>query len=378
MTEPDILLDFHDEVLNVIRPMVVIYHTNCADGLASLIVAMKAHKLLQFWKPTVGEFHSIAFQYGQSISTKTTNLLRDADVYILDFSFPPHEMEKIRKVAHRVVMIDHHESASRLWGGYREATFQEVSPGMGDNPADYRSALNIQIDDTGCGALLAHRYFTKLLSNRPTDHLVSLEEQQAVDEFYHPRMREMVLHANDYDLWKWDMADTGAWNQLLRDGKLSKLPADFQAELEDIMTVIFGDDVTFNENFSRCLDMHLQLLKRCQQYAHKAEAGTIMGYDAVVVNVSSDHTNLTADHLTRIHAGYVVICWTASTEKVFVSLRQSVGMRRDLSELAGRFGGGGHKNAAGFSLPVRALPRLLSGSLRPNLWFTLKRYFSRK
>jgi len=351
------------------RPMVCLYHRNCADGLASLIVAQAAHELYRKHFISVGEFHSIAMQYGRRTdftSPELAPLLYNADVYILDFSLSKEEMDQLRSVCSSVTMIDHHASAARVWGGYRTFDDEAVAPSMGDDPKDWRCFMRVKIDDSCCGAQLAYDYFKSTCANIVED------SELTTARFYHPNMPVMCAHVNDYDLWNWHLPDTGAWNLLLRDGKLPKDPLQFTAELDEITDLIFGEPAIFNKELERCVQLHKQHVDTCRRYAHKAQACELMGQDATIVNIPADYTNHTAEALKAIHPGRVIICWSASTDTVNVSLRQSNGLQRDLSQLAERFGGGGHKNAAAFSISPSRLPKLLAGDLRPSWMQSLR------
>src|SRR5262245_46679499 len=96
----------------------VIYHGSCADGFASVWLANKAyfdknsvHSSLE--NPSHWYIDTHAATYGDPPPNVT-----DRVVYILDFSYPKEQMEKIANYAQFVTVIDHHESAIRKLDGF--------------------------------------------------------------------------------------------------------------------------------------------------------------------------------------------------------------------------------------------------------------------
>lgn len=87
------------EYMNPDEIDVVVYHKNCNDGKAAAACAMKYLR------------HSVKYiplNYGNEFDT---DLFRDKNIILLDYSFKKPELEKVRKIAKKVMILDHHASA---------------------------------------------------------------------------------------------------------------------------------------------------------------------------------------------------------------------------------------------------------------------------
>ena len=84
----------------------VIYHASCADGFGAAFAA---------WLKFGDEAEYVPCQYRQEDKwpndVRYSHLLREREVYIIDFSFPRELMDFIFKHAKRVVWLDHHASS---------------------------------------------------------------------------------------------------------------------------------------------------------------------------------------------------------------------------------------------------------------------------
>lgn len=78
---------------------IVIYHKNCNDGKASAACAMK-------YLGTSVEY--IPMNYGNEFDMLT---FKEKNVILLDFSFKKPMLEEVRKIAKKVMILDHHASA---------------------------------------------------------------------------------------------------------------------------------------------------------------------------------------------------------------------------------------------------------------------------
>ena len=344
---------------------VVIYHTNCCDGLAAMLVAEAAHEFLTGASGDDSEFMSIPFQYKWKLSQEQLDAMYNKDVFILDFSFSPKDMEQIRAYAANVVMLDHHETAADMWGGYRENVDPGVVTDIGENPKEYRATLRFKLDKCRSGATLAYQYFRGLCKGK--GNWLS-DEAKASFKIYHPNTWEMCRHAEDRDLFSYILKDTRAWHMLLDKAARGKAE-----QREELTALIYGPSQEFQTKLQEKQVLVEDYLTRCKRYAYKAQPLTILGIKACVLNVASDYTSDTAAFVYQVHPTDPVLCWVASTEQVFVSVRSGPGAHVSARTIAEYFGGGGHEQAAGFTLKPKQLPQLLDGSLKPTLLDFIKK-----
>lgn len=274
-----------------------IYHGNCADGFGA------AWAVRQALGDEV-EFHPGVYQSPPPDVT-------DRDVIMVDFSYKRPVLNDIADMARSVLILDHHKSAADdladfppapdTWGAWLE--YADVT---GDNAA----AL---FDMDRSGAMIAWNFFHP--GKEP------------------PRLLE---HIQDRDLWRFDLPGTREVQ-----AALFSLPYDFEV-WDDLMTYggipdrFYRDGVAIERKHFKDINELLAVMQTRM---------TIGGHDVPVVNLpytlSSD-----AGH-KMAHGEPFAACYYRKPDGWEFSLRSSDdGM--DVSEIAKLYGGGGHRNAAGF------------------------------
>lgn len=81
----------------------VIYHASCTDGFGAAFAA---------WLKLGDEAEYLPMHYGKSLNVPIVG----REVYVLDFSFPRADMDRLLELASKVVWLDHHASVMREWG----------------------------------------------------------------------------------------------------------------------------------------------------------------------------------------------------------------------------------------------------------------------
>jgi oligoribonuclease NrnB/cAMP/cGMP phosphodiesterase (DHH superfamily) len=217
-----------------------------------------------------------------------------SDVFILDFSYPKEILRDLNTRSNSLLVLDHHISAQRELEGEPYAVF----------------------DMKKSGAVLAWEHF-------------------------HPGVEVPMLlqHIQDRDLWNWDLLGT---HEILSGLALE----------EDISN---PTDVSGWGNLCECLEplwesggnisiyQDKQVFKATQK--DKVKHITIFGYKAIVINTTTLPSEI-GNRLCELYDIDLAITWHVdSLGKVRLSLRADG--RVDVSEIAKRLGGGGHKNASG-------------------------------
>lgn len=268
---------------------IVIYHGNCADGFAAAWC---------FWQ----KFGSNA-EYFPGVYQQAPPDVAGKHVYLVDFSYKRTVIEQIVRDAELVTLIDHHQSAIEDLAGLPEL----------------RQYVSIEHS----GAILAWQF---LNGNAPP-----------------PRL---LLHIEDRDLWKFALPGTRAIQS-----NLFSYPYDF-AVWDDLITRCeLGDDalrsmVSDGDAIERKLHKDVaELVAVCQRPM------AIGGYVGIPV-ASLPYTYVSdAAHLMAKTAGapFAACYWDTPAGRVF-GLR-SVDGGADVMAIAKQYGGGGHKHAAGFTVP---------------------------
>ena len=209
---------------------------------------------------------------------------------ILDFSYPPETLLELKEKFSFVRVIDHHKTAiEKLCHLQSEPT------------------LELVLDVKKSGALLTWERFS--ISPAP----------------------ELIKHISDRDLWKFEIPGSKEVHR-----SLVSLPMDF--EIWDKLDVeqLKKEGATLDRLYSRLVD---EICKR----AWKA---TIDGHETVMVNTSIAWSEV-GDRLRQLYPSVkFVASFTIFNNSVMWSLRS--GPDFDVSQVAKKFGGGGHYSAAGF------------------------------
>lgn len=273
-----------------LKTVLVLYHANCRDGFGSALAA---------WYEFGDERADyVPVQYGAPAPDCSG---REA-VYILDFSFPRTDLLDMARQCDRLTIIDHHASAARALTGIE---------GQAEN-------IHCTFDMTRSGAVLTWNHF-------------------------HTGAAPLLLqYVQDRDLWKKVMP----LSEEVALG-LGCVPSEFAA-WHTIVCAEHDGIAQLAQNGSAIrtyLDMQIATLSR------KPPRVRVLGHAVPCVNapgfLASDLGNVLAQ------GEPFAATWFVTAGKVVVSLR-SAPAGLDVSKLAELAGGGGHRHAAGFSLPLDA------------------------
>lgn len=278
---------------------VVIYHDNCNDGFGA---AWAFHKLMEEKYSEGVEY--IPWQYGKGLPVLQFPSA-ETDLYILDFSFDKFNLSHLCGTHRKVVVLDHHKTAK-----------EDLTGEWVNKPGN----LEIVFDMERSGAGISWDYFSTRSHRRPV----------------------LINRIEDRDLWKFQYTHTREIHE-----RLSLLPKDFDRwtrfaiRIENIHG--FEDAVREGELLKEKDNaICLSIIDQC------ARACTINGVEGIICNApgmfASEIGMLLAERSGTFGASY----YQSSDGATKFSLR-SIG-EFDVSALAKEFGGGGHKNAAGFVL----------------------------
>lgn len=290
-----------DPTNNTWMPDVCIYHAHCLDGFAAAWAV---------WAQWGDEVTFIPASYGEEPPAG----IEGADVLIVDFSYKRPVLDEMAKRAHSIVILDHHKTAAEDLAGIagippfvgKQNIYWAIPEGRG---------VYAWFDMEKSGARMAWEF---CLLGKPS---------------------VTVQHIEDRDLWRFNMnntKDVAAW---------------LQVQEMDFST--WSTFITPTEGKYRSMVEQGNLLRRKHDKDVRSllEASrrrmTIAGYDVPVANVpffmASD-----AGNIMSVGEPFAATYFDGSDGLRKWSLRsQPEGV--DVSEIAKRFGGGGHRNAAGFS-----------------------------
>lgn len=272
-----------------------IYHANCADGFGAAWVVRQALGAENV------EFH--AGHYG-----KPAPDVEGRDVIIVDFSYPYELLVLLGHQARSILIIDHHKTAAEALAQLPTAPscFAEWAPST--------QRVGTVFDMNRSGAGLTWDYFN------PGQHRPAL-----------------INHIEDRDLWRFKLEGTREIQ-----ANLFSYPYDFEVW-----------DALMNTPTSQLLAAGKAIERKHHKDVAELVAGSkrrmvIAGFDVPVANLPYIHSS-DAGHLMAIGEPFAA-CYQDTSEHRYFSLR-SHDQGLDVGEIAKRYGGGGHRNAAGFKVP---------------------------
>lgn len=277
--------------------LLIIYHDHCIDGFTA---AWAAHKALKKGSWEGIELH--AAQYGSPPPFEKID--PSTDVVIVDFCYPVQSMHALIQVAAYTTLLDHHKTAEENC-----KTLAAIDP----------KKLHVTFDMNRSGAGLAWDYFHPIES-RPS--IIDLVE--------------------DRDLWKFKLADSKPFHEYVM----------MMPKTLDMWDIICRD-TSNNDNYIEIMNTGRALLTYQQNAIQQIiKAGkmpiTIDGNSGLACNCPGIFAS-DCGHLLANESGTFGATWSEAADKtVKFSLRSNGDY--DVSAIAKKFGGGGHKNAAGFSL----------------------------
>lgn len=264
-----------------------IYHANCTDGFGAAWVVH--HK---FGDDV--DFH--AANYGDDAPD-----CRGRDVIIVDFSYALEDMKQIHNQCNHLVLLDHHKTALDNLGAWVDEF-------------KLTQSSTLKLDMNRSGALMAWDFF---FPEKKAPRIIQHISDRDLWNFKYDGTRQIhaALNSYDFDFELWDdFMDNNAYDTLRLEGEalVRKFNRDVKALVKSCQIAL-------------CIDGHTVPAANLP-FLYASEAGHIMG-----------------------KGNPFAACFTLRHDTVAFSLRSPEdGM--DVATIAAKYGGGGHKHAAGFSV----------------------------
>jgi uncharacterized protein len=289
----------------------VIYHGNCADGFGAAYVA---------WKALDDSAEYVPANYGDCVISDGNIKIKDTvyelsgrKVYVLDYSIPPEQMSNLIDSAKLVFWLDHHKSAIDAWLGPKYLAPHRQSYMGGDDK------LFTHLNNQKAGCRLAWEYF-----------------------FPDIQTPMGLQYIEDRDLWRFNMANTKPFCE-----GLNQEPHDF-ASWDPFMV----DNSRHDELVHRGKVLLEAKELRAKKVAGRELIQVLLGGEifhcANVVNDISETGTEICKATGRPSATFFI----SDEGNVVVSLRSLDGIPVDVAAVALQYGGGGHRNAAGFKMGI--------------------------
>lgn len=279
--------------------MKVLYHANCNDGAGAAL----AFQMCWDEKPN-DPIEYIPVQYGSEPPN-----IADDHVYILDFSYPREVVSKMAKTAGSITIIDHHKTA--------KADLEKPFPDMLDSVR--LCDVRVIFDMSKSGAVLTWEH----VSREPVPAL--------------------LLHIQDRDLWNFDMLGTRHISSGLQ------LYPDWRDWIQFIENPeLLGDLMTQGAAIVNYLRIQADKIIATKPRLWDIEPDIIPIYNLPGFMLSD---TLHAALVKYPDSPYAVGYFDLANKRIY-SLRSRKGTEIDVSEIAKKHGGGGHKHAADFAFKL--------------------------
>lgn len=303
---------------------IIFAHNNCADGAAAA-TAIYLYLSSLHGKADIS-VHFVNYGDGKHKCVDVTG----ADVYIVDFSFPKDDIIQMAGLANSITLLDHHKTAMKDLG---------ITP---DNAANASlnwcpANVSIEFDMSRSGAVMAWDWTEAKRRKTGTDLKT---------------MPALYAYVQDRDLWHFKLPHSKEVSAYIANGvqgveRFEQLLYELATDSHRVVNI-----GTALYNYQ--LDIARKALKNAVLV--KAQDGTpFVLVNATTVISETGHMALEQ----RPEAAFSCSYFDNYVEgKRIVSLRGRDSDDFDVSVIAKRFGGGGHKKAAGFSLPLSAAVEL--------------------
>ncbi|WP_146037264.1 hypothetical protein [Novosphingobium guangzhouense] len=302
-------------------PDMVIYHDKCADGIVAAWACWKR------WGEAP-EYRAANYGYQPPEDVAGKNIL------IVDFSYKADDLRAmVAAGAKSIVILDHHETA--------QAALEPFSV-FSTKPERFstRTAASMieDLERGGYPAILALFDMDRSGARMAWDFAMQGVEPP-----------ELVLLAERYDLWRFvpnTLDDAELLHLDIQSGPLTiERMESIHDELQD------GERTPLNRG--EVVEYWRQPLIR--EIAARAYLGTVGGVEGVImVECPYSLVSAVGHYLLAQHPAAPFAAMSVTGEKAVSWSLRSAYDRQSVSEVASRFGGGGHRNAAGFRVETNS------------------------
>jgi oligoribonuclease NrnB/cAMP/cGMP phosphodiesterase (DHH superfamily) len=266
-----------------LKDIVVIYHGHCRDGFGSAYAA---------WKKFGEDASYVPLRRQEDMPEGLT----DKELYILDYSFDKETLTDLVSKNKSVLVIDHHKSAEEAVTSFPDNIF----------------------DNDHSGAVLSWKYF-------------------------HPdtTVPPLLEYIEDHDIWKFALPDNKAFAAALGEYEVSFKSWD--KLIKNLESDVFLETfINTGKTLAKYRDEHVESL---MQYRERV---LFEGHEIWALNVSRVYRSILGHKLATLNGETggieMGIVYYHNEGAVNISLRSNGNV--DVSEIAVKYGSGGHKNAA--------------------------------
>lgn len=299
------------------QPDIVIYHDNCADGFAAAWACRKR------WGDACAY---VPANYGHPPPD-----VAGKQILIVDFSYKKAVLEEIAAAAAGVVVLDHHKTAEADLNCF--STWLYTGGEVSGLPLDTVESWLARLGWANAPRIVA-------------DFDMNRSGARMAWDFCHESEAPLLIRlVEDRDLWLFKLQDTRPFALWLRSE-----PMTFERfDLIDRELALPGQRSTI---LTEARAMQRFYDTKVDEIASFASRRRIGEHDAIAVSCPPMFASDVGNALLDKHADAPFAATWFDAPRVRMWSLRSRDDRVDVSAVAARFGGGGHRNAAGFGTPL--------------------------
>ena len=268
----------------------IIYHYPCTDGYCAAFISQlyQEYKMVNMPYQRYQKIKFIPFTYGEKIDEME---LIGETILLVDCSVDKKTLKRWRSnLSYRIMILDHHYSAYQQLKNVRGCFFD--------------------LNHSGC--CLAWQYFF------PTHSIPDL-----------------ILYIEDQDLWRWQLKDSKPFNLALKN--LMKRQFDHFEQCLYPNTVQYL--IEQGKQMNNSLEEYIQNKSKDAKYIKFDK------FNNVALIECTKHTSELGAHLAKSSDFALLYFYKPKEQQIICSLRS---VNTDVSKIAKKYGGGGHRLASGF------------------------------
>ena len=299
---------------------VVFYHDHCTDGFAAAYVVYKRY----------GHNGVAYIPCSYNDEPPLHSVYEGKRVIIVDFSFPLPVMQEMERRAEHITWLDHHKTAFEMLGKDVNEVFSVFDAGQ-----------DIILDNNRSGALIAFDWFFGRSAEGEAPTIIRHIDDRDRWQFAIPGSRE--FHASLQLLKPWSFEQ---WDQI--NASFIESEANYEAFIAKGAAALEVEQRQVTSAALKAYD--------CTIFFEDAQGG-LQTAKGLAIN-STVHMSEVGHELANASGTYGLIYYIDKDASVKCSLRSNGDY--DVSAIAKFFGGGGHRNAAGFTTSFDVLKQFIS------------------
>ena len=304
----------------------VAYHADCIDGYTSALISYLGLTDRGFKVDLLPMYYNEASELELKKTLAGDHNRKYSNLYIVDFSISL-DLLYIINITYftEVTILDHHKTAFER---YMEDGFK-VQPNSFARLRRHGAEIILDNSRSGAGMCWNH--------------------------FYHLRAVPMLVqYVQDYDLWQYKLGEPTKW--------INKYLSAQYKDIDFWSTLLYGMDEPAYLNVILEYGRELQCAHddKVLEISGNASPVTLLGKTGLFHECPKELTSDVGHALANISGTFgLMFVWPDNAEDVGVTFSLRSNGDFDVSAMAKEFGGGGHKNAAGFTVCVEEANNIL-------------------